>query len=92
MEEMFPHPTYIGIKDEQENSHSKLHEKSKPLDLHRVVERGGHNTILDIKRNVANAEVSEICAKQTKARSHMGKLPNRVKLTGFYQNPILHGK
>ena len=58
-----PHTPYIGRKDEGENSCSKPHKRSPPLDLHRAVEHVGHNAVLSNKWSIADAEVSMMCAE-----------------------------
>ena len=45
MGKMDLHPPYIGVKNDRQNSCSKSYKNSQPLDLHHIVEYGGHRDV-----------------------------------------------
>jgi len=64
-------------------------EKPHPLDLHCIIENGGHNATYYIYCSVVDTEASGTCMGQVKRHSHVGMLSTCANLPMSYQNSTL---
>lgn len=89
MEKMTPLPPLYRDEKGAVIFSPKDPKKPHPLDLHCIIEHGGHNVAYCIYYSVVDTEASRTCMGQVKSRSHVGTLSMRANPPMSYQNSTL---